>query len=470
MFFSKKVDVTPYERQIEELKKALTEKNDEIKKIASEKSTLEQELKKSKDEMTLYVEMSKFSIDEAMIAVDNRGDIIFTNERAVNITDMERLKNEVSRGNSRVVFSDCEASISYRQVGDKKIARLKKITIHDNKDENSLLHMHQETIRKSLSTTQTTFAQLLEDLKEMIGESKETADGSTKGLALINKIVSDIFNLYKHMEKEIQVIDSLVARSTDITTVISLIQEIAFQTNILSLNAAIEAATAGEYGKGFAVVAQEVRNLAGRSGEAAKEIKNVVDSMRVETDNIKVSSTEMNTIVTHTKSNIEELKSLIQIFQKNSNRSVYEVMNISNKIFINLAKIDHVVYKNNVYSLVFGEASDFKAVAHTDCRLGKWYSQGIGKEEFSMTKGYKMLDNPHSIVHTQANALAVECSGNKIVCSKETIESKIKEIEHASSDVFKYLDMMLEEKSELIMHEAADTLFAKTSKMGTHKH
>ncbi len=63
-----------------------------------------------------------------------------------------------------------------------------------------------------------------------------------------------------------------------ITDAISIIDQIAFQTNILSLNAAVEAATAGEAGKGFAVVAQEVRNLAARSAEAAKEIKTIVEN------------------------------------------------------------------------------------------------------------------------------------------------------------------------------------------------
>ena len=71
--------------------------------------------------------------------------------------------------------------------------------------------------------------------------------------------------------------DEINKEVSSINEAIEVIDQIAFQTNILSLNAAVEAATAGEAGKGFAVVAQEVRNLASRSAEAAKEIKNIVE-------------------------------------------------------------------------------------------------------------------------------------------------------------------------------------------------
>ena len=293
----------------------------------------------------------------------------------------------------------------------------------------------------------------------MAKESKDTAEGSSEGLSLTQNIVKDTENLNNQIVTENEIVTNLVQKSDDIAQAIVVIDQIAFQTNILSLNAAVEAATAGEAGKGFAVVAQEVRNLASRSSDAAKEIKDVVVSIQEETARMKKSSDVVAGVVTETKERVSVLIKLMESFQKNAGRSVYEVDSVSNKIFINLAKLDHVIYKNNLYQLLFGDSNGFKASKHTECRLGKWYGSGLGKAEFSETKSYRSLDKPHEIVHQEANELAKECAGNSVVCSKEIIEKKVKLIENASEDVFRILDQMLEEKNELVMKVAAKDLF-----------
>ena len=109
--------------------------------------------------------------------------------------------------------------------------------------------------------------------------SSTTKKSSQEGKDLANKTVVSM--------------DEINEKVQTINESISIIDQIAFQTNILSLNAAVEAATAGEAGKGFAVVAQEVRNLASRSAEAAQEIKALVESATIQTKEGKAISSKM---------------------------------------------------------------------------------------------------------------------------------------------------------------------------------
>ena len=102
------------------------------------------------------------------------------------------------------------------------------------------------------------------NISDMDRYSKEVTKSATQG----QNLAKNTSNAMDELSNEINLINEAI----------SVIDQIAFQTNILSLNAAVEAATAGEAGKGFAVVAQEVRNLANRSAEAAKEIKEIVES------------------------------------------------------------------------------------------------------------------------------------------------------------------------------------------------
>ncbi len=108
-------------------------------------------------------------------------------------------------------------------------------------------------------------------LEEMSGMARSNADSASQARNISTETRKAVDQSSREMKQMLAAMDSIKQSSTEISSIIKTIDEIAFQTNLLALNAAVEAARAGEAGKGFAVVAEEVRNLASRSAEAARE-------------------------------------------------------------------------------------------------------------------------------------------------------------------------------------------------------
>ncbi|WP_430640273.1 CZB domain-containing protein [Deferribacteres bacterium DY0037] len=167
--------------------------------------------------------------------------------------------------------------------------------------------------------------------------------------------------------------------------------------------------------------------------------------------------------------NTDDLYGMVKTFNKNANRVMYETMHLSNQIFANLAKIDHIIYKNNLYNSVLEGTNDFSCVSHDDCRLGHWYNEGKGKETFSDTSGYRELMHPHKTVHEEANTLYTRCIEQFQGCTFDEIKDRIEKIEVASQEVFASLDHMIEERSGKMMHEAIDALFDNKKQAGKVK-
>jgi hypothetical protein len=421
---------------------------------------LQSKISQLQEELALKDEMLKMSQSEIVVSVSKENKIVFKNSLAEEmVKDEAGLVSSLGINIEDINLNNCSGVVkSLRLSNGDVLYSIVKTDIKNSKD-STIMSKHQNAIKASLLDSQQSYMGMLKNLKEMQHESAIIAEDSKDGLELIIESSENMDGLSQTMQETREGAKALQERSAEISNVVQLIEDIADQTNLLALNAAIEAARAGEHGRGFAVVADEVRKLAEKTQVATKDISIVVRAMQQESSQAQESVEQTSTILEETKIKIEDLKGKIISFEKNASRSVYEVDYISDKIFASLAKIDHVIYKNNVYALLFGEENDFAQVDHKNCRLGKWYTTGIGKEEFSDTASYKKIEAPHAVVHDNANRLVNECAGQKVICSKDIIEDMVDKIEEASLQVFVLLDAMVEEKAQKQMKLAVVDLF-----------
>ena len=305
-------------------------------------------------------------------------------------------------------------------------------------------------------------------------------------------------------EKSAASMEEIDTKVAAIEEAIGIIEQIAFQTNILSLNAAVEAATAGEAGKGFAVVANEVRNLATKSAKAAHTIKHLVTEANERTRIGRENSEEMiigyqalYRSVTQTKeaisqvtllsknqeSTIEEMGRGIEKIEKSSRGNTQTVTYISrlaedtdklSKKLLQIAhtatfdpafkaqvcdielsrmitqmKNDHIHFKNGILKRV-GTKSHFSVVDSRSCRLGKWMiEQERLNRPFTKTKTWERLQERHQEIHIHAQEYVTQNANN---ADNAKLKKIGEDIDQATLSIFSALNGLKQEFCEHFYH------------------
>ncbi|PUE66780.1 methyl-accepting chemotaxis protein [Arcobacter lacus] len=193
------------------------------------------------------------------------------------------------------------------------LSNVDKLNISSNEAAASL-----EQTAASLEQITSNIRNNTQNVSKMTQYSKELTNSAVEGEKLANQTTNAM--------------EDINTQVTAINEAISVIDNIAFQTNILSLNAAVEAATAGEAGKGFAVVAGEVRNLASRSAEAAREIKTIVENATLKTNLGKDIANNMITGYKKLNENISNSTKLISDIENSSREQLLGIEQINNAI------------------------------------------------------------------------------------------------------------------------------------------
>ncbi len=220
-----------------------------------------------------------------------------------------------------------------------------------------------------------TFSGQIATNSQQVSESNQSiSDGAIKQAASIEEITANVGDINKQVKANAKSteeagelaqktessaqdgdvrIDEMVTAmsginesSQQIVKIIKVIDEIAFQTNLLALNAAVEAARAGKYGKGFAVVAEEVRNLAGRSGKAARETTELIESSSTKVESGAKIADETAKVLKEILTSVNEYTGIMQgiaTSNKDQSRAVSEIN-------AGLEQIDQVIQQNAAYT------------------------------------------------------------------------------------------------------------------------
>jgi methyl-accepting chemotaxis protein len=351
---------------------------------------------------------------------------------------------------------------------------------------------------------------------ELAISSTEQASSLEQSSAALEQITSNIRNNNENMNQMMKIADDLneasnigskAAKETSlsmdeindkvkaINDAITIIDQIAFQTNILSLNAAVEAATAGEAGRGFAVVAQEVRNLASRSANAARDIKKLVESASIKSNEGKIIADDMikgyenlSDKIIQTKDIIENVtqfskeqeQGIIQIndtisrldtaTQKNaftaSNIDILsnEVSKLSSKLLqitsqskidekyydmvenidlikeVSKYKNDHINFKKKYY-LELNSFENHQVIDCKSCDMGKWIlSCEKNNRNFTKTQQWSSLKINHQEVHQNVQKYLLE---NSLKIENKVLRKTASQIEESTLRVFDSLNDIL---------------------------